>query len=283
MTSEAQIDAASLLSMSAAFVVDQARISGAGGDLLSPLVFAAIVQANIRPLRQHPERARMDAAGEALPDDQRRPISVKAVAESLSLPYETVRRRIQALAQAGLCVVTPDGAYVPQAAIVSEGHAAIQRARLERLQAFHDLLAASGALAPPERLPAPLPLGLMRPVNTALSEYMLRTAERSAALTGEVLRGLVLLALLAAPPGPEADCGPRPCSSLRLAARLGMAREKVRRRVLELADQGHVRRQRGGWVASAATRGLLAEFAAANDADVRRMFSRLRALLAAAA
>lgn len=270
------------LSASAAFVVDQVQISRAGGDLLEPLVFAAVVQANIASLRHHPERARIDASGEALPDERRRPISVNAVAQSLGLPYETVRRRILSLARAGTCVLSPEGVYVPRSAIVSEQHAGIQLARLERLQVFHDALAASGFLGPHEILRATLPAARMRAVNTALSEYLLRTTERVVALTGEVLRGLVLLALLGANAQADARRELSRCSSLQLAAQLRMSREKVRRRVLELAELGHVRHLRGGWVALAPTSGPLADLAAANEAEVRRLFGRLREILEAA-
>lgn len=275
------MDAAAVLAASAGFVVDQAQISRAGGDLLEPLVFAAIVQANIANLRQAPERARLDASGEAFPDERRRPVSILAVAQSLGLPYETARRRALALARAGMCVLSPEGAYAPRAAIVSERHAAIQLARLQRLQVFHDTLAQGAALPPGEILPRPLPAALMRPVNTALSEYLLRATDRVVAATGEVLRGLVLLALLAANAEPGQE-GMRPCSSLQLANRLGMAREKVRRRVLDLADRGLVRRSPGGWVVASPESGPLADLAAGNEVDLRRLFGRLREILDAA-
>ncbi|MFC3068269.1 hypothetical protein [Phenylobacterium soli] len=265
-----------LLHRSAAFVTDAANISRGDGDLLEPLVFAAIVQANIAPSRNQPERKRLDAAGEALPDEIRRPISIYAVANSLALPYETVRRRVLALVEAGRCVLTPDGAYVPREVIVSPAHMSIQAARLQRLQRFHDELVGIGVLQAGESLPGPLPSSHMRPVNTVLSEFMLRTADRMVALTGELMSGLVLLAMWSTGPGAP------PCPSLRLSTQLGMPRERVRRRLMELGRMGFVRQLKEGWVTQtpSAQRQALEALAAANEAEVRRLFARLRDIAA---
>lgn len=289
--------------LSLAFIVDAANISRAGGDLLEPLVFAAIVQANLAGLRHDPELQRLyGASSEALPDAARRPISVHAVAQSLRLPYETVRRRVRRLIDQGLCVAAPApsptraGVYVPRSAITSARHAAIQVARMGRLMRLHNDLVRTNFLSPAEALPFPLPETLARTVNTALSQYLLRTSDRMVELVGDVMNGFVLLGLAAAntegllaatesrwPRGLAAET--RPCGGLALAGRLGMAGETVRRRLRALGEAGFVRRVRGGWIATApaAERVRIARLATDNQADLRRLFARLRELAAAAA
>jgi DNA-binding IclR family transcriptional regulator len=262
--------------LAAGFVVDVANLSrprneGRGGDVLEPLVFAAIVQANQALLTGDPEvRARYGDTGETIPDALRRPISVRAVAESLRLSYETTRRRVQRMAEAGLCVVTPAGAYVPGAVIASQQHAQVQAARMDRLLRFADELAAAGVLGPDEALVAAPPPALVRTVNRALSQYMLRTCERVIELAGGALDGFVLLGLAAA----------QPCSALSLTARLGLPAETVRRRLGALKALGMARRTKRGWQVSARASQWprIARHVAEHDADLRRLIARLREL-----
>lgn len=72
----------------------------AGGDLMKGLVFTAIWTANVKHVTNTP------AAGDRaiLPDSQRLPVSALAMARSLRLPYETVRRHADALLKEGKCV-----------------------------------------------------------------------------------------------------------------------------------------------------------------------------------
>jgi DNA-binding Lrp family transcriptional regulator len=272
--------------ISAAFVVDVANISRDGGDLLEPLVFAAIVQANQAPLRHDPAVARRYGdSGEALPDELRRPISINAVAHSLRLPFETVRRKVKRLAEIGQCVVTPAGAYVPQAVIVGERHATIQAARLARVGRLHEDLRAVGFLGPGQMLPRPPPAVLMRTVNRALSEYMLRSCDRMVELVKGVPGGFVLLGLGSANAGhwltpAGAGTPATPCSTRALAARLGLPPETARRRLMALADAGFAVREEPGWLAAApaSEQERLARLAADNEADLKRLFARLKEL-----
>jgi DNA-binding Lrp family transcriptional regulator len=281
--------------LSAAFLVDQANISRAGGDFLEPLVSAAIVQANLAGLRHDPElQRRYGDSGDALPDAARRPISIHAVSESLRLPYETVRRRVRQLIERDLCVMTPAGAYVPRAAITGDRHAAIQAARMRRMEEMYAALTAAGFLPAPEPAAPDLSAAPVRAANTALAHYMLRTCERLVDLVGDVVDGFILLGLGAANyewwPDAAADLDPSallarrsPCGGSDLARRLGMAGETLRRRLPALAAAGFVRRVRGGWVAALPTarRADAARAVAENQADLRRLFARLQELAAA--
>lgn len=270
------------------FFVDAANISRGRGDLILPLVFAAIVQANQAPLRNDPElHKRYGNSGEAIPDELRRPISINAVAQSLRLPFETVRRKVRSLVDGGVCVATPTGVYVPRAAIVAEEHASMQAARMARLARFHDDLQGLGLLLGDDALPRALPAELMRSVNRALSEYMLRSCDRVIELAGGVMDGFVLLGLClvsAADALATYEAGqplrPSPCSMRAVAARLRMPHETVRRRLLALETLGYARRRGRRWVpvAPRGHRPRLVRIAVDNELDVRRLFARLREL-----
>jgi hypothetical protein len=84
------------------------------GDLTMGLVFLAVVKANACPLDKLPTRE-----GDAPPvcDDMRRPISGGALAASLNIPAETVRRKVKALIAAGYLRRMNGGLVAPSAAL----------------------------------------------------------------------------------------------------------------------------------------------------------------------
>ena len=52
-----------------------------------------------------------------LPDDARKPVSISQVAKSLGMPFETVRKQVHKLIDAGLCVRVEGGVIVPQTSL----------------------------------------------------------------------------------------------------------------------------------------------------------------------
>ena len=89
------------------FLLDTFAASRAGGDVVDPLILAVILEANIAPVTNDPQLAPKYAAlDDPPPEDLRRAVSINAVAASLRLPYETVRRRVGRLAKLGACVIT---------------------------------------------------------------------------------------------------------------------------------------------------------------------------------
>jgi hypothetical protein len=187
------------------------------------------------------------------------------------------------MAGRGVCVITPAGVYVPQAAIASERHAIIQRARLRRLQAFHDQLRDAGFLAAQETLPRRLPAALARPVNRALSDYMLRSCDRLVRIAGAVTDGYVLLGLCAEncrdldlDRAVDGLAALTPCRASRLARRLDVAEETVRRRLHALGARGRVRLMGKAWLVVSPGPQALAQLVADNEADLLRLFGRLR-------
>ena len=98
--------------------------SMSGGDILRGIIFLAIVHANTRHVDSKPEvAARYSASDSILPDEYRRPVSVYAIAKSLSLSYETTRRYVAKLEADGRCTRGADrkGVYVPASVLKEPG------------------------------------------------------------------------------------------------------------------------------------------------------------------
>lgn len=91
----------------------------AGGNLLSGLLFMAIVQANVGQISANPALSRrFGAADTPPPDEMRRPVSVYALAQSLRIPYETARRHVLQFVEAGLVQRDGKGVMVPAAVLM---------------------------------------------------------------------------------------------------------------------------------------------------------------------
>lgn len=277
------------------YIRDTVQISRGGDDLLDALIFTAALDANMAPVDRDPDLQVIYGGVEvSAPDELRRPVSVNAVAQSLRLPFETVRRRFLRLSRAGLVVMTPHGVVAPRSAVTSAAYIAMQRARYDRARGFYRALKAAGALPPPEAIPQASPPAagpLVRAANRALSEYVLRACSDLLALTGDVLSSLVLLELGLANTRtlttteladwvrrPE-HVG-RPVRIAALAAPLRVSGETIRRHLNVLEALGFCRRTAGGLVAvaPASTLPTLDALVRANRANVQRLFGRLRQL-----
>jgi hypothetical protein len=93
------------------------------GDVTGGLLFVAIVGANIRHITADPELARRYAGADTPPPDaERRPVSLRALAAAVELPFETVRRRVGALIAAGLAERRGRGVVVPTAVLTDARH-----------------------------------------------------------------------------------------------------------------------------------------------------------------
>ena len=91
------------------------------GDLTLGLIFASIVQSNVRHISDDPKLTKQyGLMGSVPPDELRQPISINALSESLNIPYETTRRYVHRLLDLGWCVkVGSRGVVVPGAIIAS--------------------------------------------------------------------------------------------------------------------------------------------------------------------
>ena len=106
-----------LLSLHAGFFLNCVRTVAMfeKGDLMRGLVYTAIWLGNVEHL------APTDGPlGAEPPDAMRKPVSVRAVARALRLPYETTRRYANGLVSEGVCKrVAGQGLIVPAAVLES--------------------------------------------------------------------------------------------------------------------------------------------------------------------
>jgi DNA-binding Lrp family transcriptional regulator len=267
-----------------------------GGDILTPLISTVIIEANVVLINQDPELSgRYAAVGAPPPDELRRPISINAVAASLALPYETVRRRVAAAIAEGTCVATPTGVYVPTAALQGPAWTAVAVGRYERLRAFYFDLKALGAFDVVGRAAPDAPVFDSRPVragNRAITEYILRVIEGIMRRIGDPLTGIILLEMARANAevtdrahhgmdAPLPDDLRAAVSTLTLARRLGLPPETVRRHVAKLDAIGLCRKAPGGRLAALEQLGRGPNGAhglAENLQNVQRLFAKCAAL-----
>jgi hypothetical protein len=86
------------------------------GDLMEGLILRTIIAGNVNHLDRDPNSpGRFASVDDIPPDEVRRPISVLAIANTLSLPYETTRRYANTLLKKGRCVRTKGGLIAPAA------------------------------------------------------------------------------------------------------------------------------------------------------------------------
>ena len=111
-------------------------------DHVTTLLFLATVTANISHVTHNAVLA--DSLGDQVPaDDQRQPVSLYALARTYHLSYETARRHLKKLMEAGLVVRAPvQGLRVPAAVLTGPAVADIVLRHHELTRAF--LLALQG-------------------------------------------------------------------------------------------------------------------------------------------
>lgn len=238
-----------LAGLSFAFLLDE-MANGIGGlEPLDALLVLAVNQANIAPLtRDHDARARYGGLEAPAPDGERRPVSINAVAASLGLPFETVRRRIRRLGAERVCALSSEGVVVPAAFLASPSYVQSVMLGHERLRGFYIELRAAGLV---EGLPQPSFETDTVPVRAAarlLADYVLRACEGLMREAGNVVSLLTLVALLAAALADEGRTGGarRSMSVRAIAQKLQLSAETVRRHVAELMEEGLCARTSAG-------------------------------------
>lgn len=91
-----------------------------GGDLESFAVYLAVVSASVQAVFRDPLTRALYSGATPVPDDLRRAASRRAIAESVGLPRETVRRKIASLIASGHLVAEGDG-VLPKGPILEHG------------------------------------------------------------------------------------------------------------------------------------------------------------------
>jgi hypothetical protein len=164
----------------------------AGDDLIRALVQTAMWTSNVKHITHSPASLQYAGFDSVVPDDMRQPVSVMALSNALRIPYETVRRHVQALLKDGRCVrLDRKGFIVPAAVIGAEDYRAAMRANYPSLLRFlADLKRAGFDFAPyRHRLPQTVSL-------PAAGEPMLN-GRAVARIVGEVvMHGIDLLGRL---------------------------------------------------------------------------------------
>jgi hypothetical protein len=273
--SAADAHAKALMPLSGAFVLDQVTAGIAGLDTRDALLILAINQANIAPLTRDPAaRSRYGALDRPAPDDERQPVALSAIASSLRMPYETVRRRARRLHAQGVCQLSTYGAVVPESFLASPAYVTSALAAYARLQQFYRDVQAAGLMQPlPRSRFGSEPTAPIRASLRLISEYLLRTGESLMAMTGDLICGLAFLGILSAgetlPPPVSSTCA--------VARRLAMPHETVRRHCAELVAGGLCARAPRGF---SLTPEILAQpdvaaFIRDNAVDVHRLFAAL--------
>lgn len=257
--------------MSFGFMLDQATLGIGGLSSLDSILVMAINQANIAPLTHEPltriRHGRLDAPA---PDARRRPVSINAVANSLRMPFETVRRHVRRLEALGACASVDGGVIVPEAYLASPAYVESVTKSHRRLVTFFHQANAAGLV---ESLPrSAYPPESSIPVRAAvrlLSDYVLRTTDGLMAAVDDIASAIVLLAVLTAENGRT--------NVAETAHRLSMPAETVRRHVKALMDQDHVRRISSGLVVpyEVFERPVWQTFLRENAVNVQRLFAGL--------
>lgn len=278
--------------LAVAFLLDVIAITRGDKHVLDTLLMSAVIHANVREINRRADLQSAFARSDELPpDDLRAPISMNALASSLEIPFETVRRRVTALARERFCVFVEGGVIVPSAVLADPSYFADAFRVFQRLQAFYyelgdlELL---GELPPGAELSAEtFPV---RAVARILGAYVLRAVEALGAM-GDLLDGILLLEIFRGNveglsphrPGPGevlTDELRVPISILTLARRIGAPYETVRRHAAALLERGVVARVRGGLIvpARALEDPRLPAILAHNAANLRRLFATLAQL-----
>lgn len=105
------------------------------GDITAALVFASVVEANVGHLTTSPDAtAQLAAVARLPPDEMRRPVTGVALAATLGIPNETVRRKIKGLIDQGLLVRVDGGLIVPTEVMASDRMTRLTRASFLNLR-----------------------------------------------------------------------------------------------------------------------------------------------------
>jgi hypothetical protein len=238
------------------FLLDEAGAMAArhDGDFIRGVAWLALLQAGAG--REAAERG----------------VSIRALSRSLSLPFETTRRKLGDLEAAGFCRRLESGQYIPLAQ--NPGTTAAEVART--CQAFHDVmerLRRTGVdpaqfLAAPA-IPSPDQAAARAATRQLIEGFVLRTLEAGVAPHGSIIDAILFAALVTAnadritndpvlarryagadtPPPDELR---RPVRPREIAERLHMPYELIRRRLLVFLGKGWCVRRDSGYLASIA-------------------------------
>jgi hypothetical protein len=231
-------------------------------DFTRGLIYIAFAHANTGYL-DHVEGGGFDGLNDAPKLDQARAIRPHKIAMSLGIARETVRRKTAELIAGGFLRETGDGMVAITEFVASDLARATILANSALVLGFCQRLAGFGVCAPPLLEDGPGGRRLPHRTIVRLSMgYFLRSMDDLRGLfDGDLVTGLIFHAIIDANsadwvaaggagrdwPGEQVfENAKRPVSALRLASRLCLPRETVRRHVRKLETLGICQPVRGG-------------------------------------
>jgi hypothetical protein len=108
------------------------------GELVTAMVFLAIMRENVRHIDHTPENTRSYGGPRTLPpDSDREPVTIYVVAKTLGLTYETARRHVKRLVDDGYCLRMDKGLLIPSDVLMRPE---IVRANERSLASFNTML-----------------------------------------------------------------------------------------------------------------------------------------------
>ena len=103
-------------------------------DILPAIILLTVMQSNVAHLDGGRTCGSYGAVATPPPDEERRPISVLALANGLRLPYETARRHVEKLIAAGWCARVGGGVIVRSEKLTGPKHQEAALANLANLR-----------------------------------------------------------------------------------------------------------------------------------------------------
>jgi DNA-binding Lrp family transcriptional regulator len=262
-------------------ILDFLRIATRAGDPLDTVLMMAVINANVAPVSARPDLQLTYGGEDGVPPDWiRRPLPISGLARSLSLPFETVRRRISRLCAAGVCEMTSAGVVVPKRVLDTPEFTQAGYDNLVILRTAHGRLSALGLLPPAVEATGSSVTkeadGLRIAARLA-TDYFLRMVDALGQEVGDLIDGIILLQLSRENTRSlAADEHKRPATAAAVARELNLAPETVRRRIKRLVLEGRCSPIDGGYIIPqehVASR--FVELRAANEQNLLRLFRLL--------
>jgi hypothetical protein len=254
------------------------------GSLRRMIILTAIGVANVQPIARSAVLTwRYASVDQVPPDQERQPIGIRDLAESLNIPLEVARDEVGALIEVGACVRAPGGVMIPAQAIRSPAIDGVHQANFESFcQMIEELKAinfdfeavkrrtdiGSTIVLEPDFQASISGMAPRRLISRVTAVFYLSTAVGGAVpFGGDWLAGIVFAAIMslnsaAITKHPEdawlyARADTPPPDSLRRAAsiedvasQLCLSLDEVRREVDRLVAEARVLPVEGGYLAS---------------------------------
>jgi DNA-binding Lrp family transcriptional regulator len=279
------IEDEAILRLAGRLVLDHVTVARFGFDLLDALVMMTVTHANVQTITRDADLQRRYATYEQLPPDHmRRPISINAVAQSLGLPFETVRRRVTKMLVLRVFKSTEHGIITRMPIVANRQHRKALESGYVRARAFNAELDRNGWSEACDEATVWRGDEPLRLVGRIATDYLLRLVHLLMEETGGPLSATVWLAIFCDNVAVD-DRGAaraiadeqRPMKVTALARRLRLPLETVRRHIRALVQDG-LCVQSGTTVV--VDRDVLARpgvqrLLSRNRQDVRRMFATL--------